>query len=378
MAEHAPLVKRFTQGLAAAAPLLLQQQPGFIVMPQGVTRLPGRGGGGSGLAGGLFGLLQDNEDRKAKKLALKQEQQNRANIARSIQALTASPVAQRLPAPPNLGRGLAGFPQLPPVDQGLLRPRQGITVQPLPSPNLNPNRPGANATIPGLPPGTTRPAVPLPNPGVRPVAPGTPPFAHQVAPAQAPFLRQSLGGVSATPQGLQSNPNRAGLLRSAQAFARAGDSAQAAALVKQALQPASLTNAQRREQALATSRGAAQGQAEFRAPPKTLQRIEAEAKAKRAPPKTIERILKKVSEDGTLTPSENTAFEMWTRGDPVNRILNRLRAGRLETVLAKRKLSDSDKELLGQAQKAVASKGRGAIEKVLRELGRESLIPLLQ
>ena len=37
-----------------------------------------------------------------------------------------------------------------------------------------------------------------------------------------------------------------------------------------------------------------------------------------------------------------------------------------------------DKELLGQAQKAIASKGREAIEKVLRELGRESLIPLLQ
>ncbi|MEE8607224.1 MAG: hypothetical protein V3S55_06460 [Nitrospiraceae bacterium] len=94
-------------------------------------------------------------------------------------------------------------------------------------------------------------------------------------------------------------------------------------------------------------------------------------------PGTRERLARKLSKGEDLTPGEEKAAEFLAQTEPFTRALNELRATRVKNVVAKQKLSSSDKELLEQATKALADKGRAAVEDMLRQLGRENLIALL-
>ncbi len=92
---------------------------------------------------------------------------------------------------------------------------------------------------------------------------------------------------------------------------------------------------------------------------------------------TKEKIIKKLASGEDLTEGEQKALDAIARTDPFAAVVNQLRANRVKNVVAKQKLSSSDKELLEQATKALADKGRAAVEKMLRQLGRENLIALL-
>ncbi len=92
---------------------------------------------------------------------------------------------------------------------------------------------------------------------------------------------------------------------------------------------------------------------------------------------TKEQIIKKLASGEDLTAGEQKALDALARTDPFAQILNQLRADRVKGIVARQKLSSSDKELLEQATKALADKGRAAVEKMLRQLGRDNLIALL-